>query len=116
MSIALGIPTQNEPVLATLERDEEGFLLDANDWHPDLIEVLADEHGLVMTPERREVVDCIRNYFKKNLSVPEARVLLKHLQAVWDKSRATRRYLYQLFPRGYGQQVARSPACANHAS
>jgi len=84
MSIALGIPTPNEPVLATLERDEEGFLLDANDWHPDLIEVLADEHGLVMTPERREVVDCIRNYSnnysKKNLSVPEARVLLKHLQ------------------------------------
>ena len=38
------------------------------------------------------------------------------LHVILGKDKATRRYLYQLFPRGYGQQVARSPTCANHAS
>ena len=95
------------PTLDRLDRDEEGFLLDARDWHPDLIEAFAAEDDLVMTAERCEVIDYIRNYFEKNLSVPEARVLLKHLQAVWGKDKATRRYLYQLFPRGYGQQACK---------
>jgi TusE/DsrC/DsvC family sulfur relay protein len=93
--------------LDQLDRDEEGFLLDARDWHPELIEAFAAEDGLVMTPERCEVVDYIRDYFEKNLSVPEARVLLKHLNAAWGKDKATRRYLYQLFPRGYGQQACK---------
>ena len=93
--------------LDQLARDEEGFLLDARDWHPDLIPAFAAEDDLVMTPERSEVVAYIRSYFEKNLSVPEARILLKHLRAVWGKEKATRRYLYQLFPRGYGQQACK---------
>jgi len=95
------------PTLDLLDRDEEGFLLDAGDWHPDLIEAFAAEDGLVMTPERCEVVDYIRTYFEENLSVPEARILLKHLNDAWGKDKATRRYLYQLFPRGYGQQACK---------
>jgi tRNA 2-thiouridine synthesizing protein E len=96
-----------EPTLDQLGRDEEGFLLDANDWHPALIEALAAEAELEMTAERREVIEYIRGYFEKNLSVPEARTLLKHLQTAWGKDKATRRYLYQLFPRGYGQQACK---------
>ena len=107
MTIALATPALNEPALSQFERDEEGFLLDAHDWQPDLIDAFAAEDELEMTPERREVVDYIRNYFEKNLSVPEARTLLKHLHAVWGKDKATRRYLYQLFPRGYGQQACK---------
>ena len=95
------------PTLEQLDRDEEGFLLDANDWHPALIEALAAESGLEMTAERHEVIEYIRGYFEKNLSVPEARTLLKHLQTEWGKDKATRRYLYQLFPRGYGQQACK---------
>jgi tRNA 2-thiouridine synthesizing protein E len=96
-----------EQTLDQLDRDEEGFLLDANDWHPALIDAFAAEDDLDMTPERREVIEYIREYFDKNLSVPEARTLLKHLRTEWGKDKATRRYLYQLFPRGYGQQACK---------
>jgi tRNA 2-thiouridine synthesizing protein E len=106
MSTALGTPTRNEAALTELARDEEGFLLDAHDWHPALIEAFADESGLVMTPERRVIIEYIRNY-EKNLSVPEARALLRHMGTVWGKDKATRRYLYQQFPRGYGQQACK---------
>lgn len=93
--------------LAKLPRDEEGFLLDADDWHPGLVEPLAEEAELPLTPERREVIAWIRAYFDQNRRVPEARVLLKHLAQAWGPERATRRALYRLFPRGYGQQACK---------
>jgi tRNA 2-thiouridine synthesizing protein E len=93
--------------LALLARDEEGFLLDAHDWHSGLIEPLAAESGLPLTEERRAIIRYIRDYFETNQCVPEARVVLKHMQQHWGRDRATRRYLYQLFPRGYGQQACK---------
>ena len=42
-----------EQTLDQLERDEEGFLLDARDWHPGLIDAFAHEgimlEGILMT-------------------------------------------------------------------
>ena len=107
MTLGLDTRTRDERRLARLDRDEEGFLLDAHDWHPGLIEAFAAEDGLELTPERCDIIHYIRAYFEKNLSVPEARTLLKHLHATWDLDKATRRYLYQLFPRGYGQQACK---------
>jgi TusE/DsrC/DsvC family sulfur relay protein len=98
---------RDEITLDQLDRDEEGFLLDANDWHPGLVEAFAAEDGLELTPERRTIIEYVRNYYESNFSVPEARVLLKHMESIWGKERATRRYLYQLFPRGYGQQACK---------
>lgn len=96
-----------DATLDRLARDEEGFLLDAGDWHPGLVEPLAAESGLDLTPEHREVIDFVRRHFEANESVPEARVLLRHLRALWGPEKATRRYLYRLFPRGYGQQACK---------
>ena len=93
--------------LAALPRDEEGFLLDTADWSPALVEPLAEEAELELTPERRAIIDYIRAYYEEHQSVPEARTLLKHMQAQWGAERATRRYLYRLFPAGYGQQACK---------
>ena len=93
--------------LLSLQRDEEGFLLDASEWHAGLMEELAEEAELPLTDERRVVIHYVRDYFEANYAVPEARTLLKHLAGLWGKERATRRYLYRLFPRGYGQQACK---------
>lgn len=90
---------------ADILRDEEGFLLDAGDWTPEMAAHLAAELDLPLTPEREVVVMYVREYFERNFSVPEARTLLKHLRQIWGPERATRRYLYRLFPHGYGQQA-----------
>jgi len=95
------------PRLDAVARDEEGFLLDASIWTPELIPLLADESDLELTPEREEVIHWIRDHFERNDSVPEARTLLAHLREHWGPERATRRYLYRLFPRGYGQQACK---------
>jgi tRNA 2-thiouridine synthesizing protein E len=95
------------PRLDRIPRDEEGYLLDASDWSPPLVGPLAAESGLELNAEREEVIRYIRDYFERNQSVPEARTLLGHLRAAWGAERATRRYLYRLFPRGYGQQACK---------
>ena len=107
MLVARNIHIFIEKSLEELERDEEGFLLDASDWHPGLIEPLAEEAGIEMTPEHLEIIEYIRNFYEKSQSVPEARTLLRHLKTEWGEEKATRRYLYQLFPWGYGQQACK---------
>lgn len=94
-------------VLETFDRDEEGFLVNADDWYPELIEPFAAEAELQLTDEHRQIIRYIRDYYERNSKVPEARTLLKHLAEIWGKEKATRRYLYTLFPRGYGQQACK---------
>ena len=93
--------------LQQIPRDEEGYLLDTRDWYPELAETLAAECDLELTDERRVVVEYVRRYFDENGRVPEARTLLKHLAALWGPENGTRRSLYRLFPRGYGQQACK---------
>ncbi|MGD8616988.1 MAG: TusE/DsrC/DsvC family sulfur relay protein [Gammaproteobacteria bacterium] len=96
-----------DAALEALARDEEGYLLYSEDWSPQLAEALAAEEGMVLEGERRDIVMYVREYFERNSAVPEARTLLKHMADVWGKERATRKYLYRLFPRGYGQQACK---------
>jgi len=100
-------PAATTPLTETLERDEEGFLLYTEDWTPELADQLAREEGFILEGERREIVMYIRDYFESRQSVPEARTVLKHMKQIWGEDRATRKYLYQLFPRGYGQQACK---------
>lgn len=90
-----------------LETDEEGFLLDPNEWNPDVAAHIARQEGLELTTDVWEIVEFVREHYERNQSVPEARVVLKELGVRHGKDRATRKYLYQLFPYGYGQQACK---------
>lgn len=97
----------SKTMLQSVERDEEGFLLYTEDWTPELAQELAAEEGFALDGERHDIVMYIREYFEQNHSVPEARTLLKHMKHTWGEERATRKYLYRLFPYGYGQQACK---------
>lgn len=105
LSTRANVQVKNE--LDRLARDEEGYLLDVDDWAPELIDALAAEFGIEMTAEHLEVIHFIRRHFEENASVPEARTVLRHMRALWGKEKATRGYLYTLFPYGYGQQACK---------
>jgi TusE/DsrC/DsvC family sulfur relay protein len=49
----------------------------------------------------------VRDYFESRGAVPEARTLFKSLAHRHAKDRATCRYLYELFPYGYGQHACK---------
>ena len=60
-----------------------------------------------MSDEHWEVVNYIRHQFETNCSVPELRFFLKYLRNNYGHEKATRRYVYDLFPYGYGQQACK---------
>lgn len=90
-----------------LETDEEGFLLDPSEWNTDVAQTIARQEKLELTDSRWEIVKFVRDYFEQHHSVPEARVLLKELAERYGKDKATRKYVYALFPYGYGQQACK---------
>lgn len=91
----------------TVERDNEGFLLDPSDWDTVVAEAIAREENLELNPQRWQIVTLVREHLEQQQSVPEARVLLRSLREQNGEDQATRKYLYQLFPYGYGQQACK---------
>ena len=89
------------------ERDEEGYLRDPGQWSRALACVIAGEEGMEMDAERCQVVDFVRAYYLEHAAVPEARTVLKHLQASWGAKPQANKKMYALFPRGYGQQACK---------
>ncbi|MCL4150798.1 UNVERIFIED_CONTAM: hypothetical protein GTU68_063305, partial [Idotea baltica] len=90
-----------------IERDDEGYLLDPSQWSEQLAKDIALEENIAMDADHWHVVNFVREYYQSNQTVPEARTLLKHLKLTLDENRSTRRYLYSLFPYGYGQQACK---------
>jgi tRNA 2-thiouridine synthesizing protein E len=92
---------------SVVETDNEGFLLDPSDWNLEIALVLAHEETLNMTDDHWTVVHFVRDYFEERQSVPEARRALKDLRQKLGKEKASRKFLYSLFPYGYGQQACK---------
>lgn len=91
----------------TLETDEEGFLLDPAEWNEAVAEHIAGGLELELTPARWEIVRYVREHFETRGTVPEARIILRMLNERHGKETGTRKYLYALFPYGYGQQACK---------
>ncbi len=91
----------------TIETDNEGYLLRPEDWSPALAEVIARGENMELTDDRLEIVNFVREQFEERECIPEMRTLLKTLRERHGKDIATRKYVYNLFPYGYGQQACK---------
>ena len=87
--------------------DDEGYLIDPDDWSEEVMRAMAERIKVELTPDRLHIILFVRDYFEKNQTVPEARAVLKYLKNTLDEERATRKYLYQQFPFGYAQQACK---------
>jgi tRNA 2-thiouridine synthesizing protein E len=91
----------------TIGIDLEGYLLDPSDWNHEVACFLAGQEELELEDHRWLVVNFVRDFYEFRQSVPEARFALKAMKESLGKEMATRKYLYQLFPYGYGQQACK---------
>ena len=91
----------------TLEVDEEGFLLDPSQWDLTVAQTIAQQENLELTDARWMVVSFVREHFEERHTVPEARTVLKAIGEKLGKDKATRKFLHELFPYGYGQQACK---------
>ena len=91
----------------TIKLDHEGYLVEPSDWNEDVACAIAEKENIEMTDAAWEVVRFVREYYEERQSVPEHRVLLKELRNRHGKDKATRKYVYTMFPYGYGQQACK---------
>lgn len=91
----------------TIELDREGYLLDPSQWNLDVARELAAKEDIELTDEVWEVVHFVRDYYEERQAVPEHRLLLRELKLRHGQEKATRKYVYNMFPYGYGQQACK---------
>jgi len=94
----------NQVIPAT---DNEGYLLDPSDWNEHIALAIAAQENIPMSEAHWEIVRFVRDYFEQYQSVPENRTLLKMLREHHGTEVATRRYVQNLFPYGFGQQACK---------
>jgi tRNA 2-thiouridine synthesizing protein E len=99
---------EQDPVdLSSLARDNEGFLLQPQDWSVAVANAIALESGQQLGERHWQIIHFIRDHFEQTEMVPEARKLLQFMRANWGEAEATRKELYRLFPTGYGQTACK---------
>ena len=87
--------------------DDEGYLLDPTDWNLDVANKMADLLEIKMTEHHWDVVNYVRNTFDERHAIPEFRHALKFLGEKLGKDLVNRKFIYKLFPYGYGQQACK---------
>ncbi|GAA3531725.1 TusE/DsrC/DsvC family sulfur relay protein [Zobellella aerophila] len=90
-----------------IETDAQGYLKRVQDWQPELVESLAAEEGIVLTPEHWEVIHFVREFYLKYHSSPAIRALVKAMAKELGEEKGNSRYLYRLFPKGPAKQATK---------
>ena len=85
----------------TIEFDEEGFMVNPDDWTKDIAEVLAHEVGIdELSKGHWKVIEFCRSDFREKGEAPTLRRITK-------TGGVPTKELYQLFPKGPAKKVAR---------
>lgn len=93
--------SQAEIAGATVELDDEGYMVDYTQWNEAIAAELAKEEGIgELTPRHFEVINFMRKEFEANGTGPTIRRLTK-------QSGVPTKELYALFPGGPAKKAAR---------
>jgi len=89
-------------------RDDEGYLLDPEDWTPELARELAGAEGLELGEEHWLVLDFIRDYHEAHRITPDIRHAAKYLgEATGRDKKHGKARIFELFPYGYVKQACK---------
>ncbi len=91
----------------TLELDENGFLLDPEEWSADVADHFAAIEGIKMTEHHWEVVNFLRDYYRQYRTAPTVKALIKELRQKLGSDKGSAKYLYELYPCGPATQACK---------
>ena len=97
------------------EQDPDGNLLDLEEWDQTIAHKLAEEEGIQLTEQHMEVVNFLREWFRRNGEADSATMLIKYVEGKFAHQ-GGRQYLYKLFPAGpitQGCKIAGLPVPAH---
>jgi len=93
---------------ADVATNENGFLVNAEEWSEDLAaEIAVEEKIAELTQRHWDLINYLRGeYFDNNASQPNERAMVKAMSAEWGEKISTKD-LYTLFPMQPSKQAAR---------
>jgi tRNA 2-thiouridine synthesizing protein E len=82
--------------LESIERTENGYLVNANDWNEEIAKELFAEEGIEPTQDQWDVVNYVR---EETLSgnEPNERTIMKAMGKKWGR-KLTSKEMYEMFP------------------
>ena len=84
----------------TIETNENGYLIDHNEWNEDVAKFIAEQEGIgELTDKHWDIINYLRDeYINNNQNQPNERTILKAMSAKWDKKIA-QKDTFDLFPK-----------------
>lgn len=89
-----------------IQTDDQGFVVDPEEWDHLVAETIARNEGLELTEDHWKVIGFMRQYYDQHHIAADARFVLKHLKESGIDG-SVREQLYKLFPYGYVQQACK---------
>jgi len=89
------------------ELDEDGFIQDFEGWTPEVAEEFAKQDGIELTDEHWEIINFLRDYYKKYQIAPMIRILVKEIKKKFGPEKGNLKYVYKLFPAGPAKQACK---------
>ncbi|PWQ98344.1 TusE/DsrC/DsvC family sulfur relay protein [Leucothrix arctica] len=90
-----------------VELDEEGYLMELEDWTPEVAKTFAAEDDIELSEEHWDIINFLREYYEEYQIAPAVRVLTKAVGKRLGKEKGNSKYLYSLFPFGPGKQACK---------
>ena len=87
--------------------DDEGYLIDPEQWSEALARDLAAREGLTLGDEHWKVIAFMRAHYADRQVAPDARLVVKHLAEQLGYGSEAKARLFQLFPYGYVKQACK---------
>lgn len=91
------------------ETDEDGYLMDLDQWSKDVALHLAKTEEIEdMTEKHWQIVNFLRNYYEEYQIAPMIKILIKEIMKLMDlPKRDASKMLYELYPAGPAKQACK---------
>ncbi|MFC1769524.1 TusE/DsrC/DsvC family sulfur relay protein [Nitrospirota bacterium] len=90
-----------------VELDDDGYLVNLDDWAKGIAGILAKEDDMELTEAHWEVITFLRDYYEKYQIAPMIKILVKEIAKTMGKEKGNTKYLYELYPAGPAKQACR---------
>ena len=81
-----------------MELTKDGFLINKDDWTPEVAEDIARKEGIELTEEHWEIIHFVQEYYQEYSLTPIMRILGKSIEKKLGEGKGKSKYLYSLFP------------------
>ncbi len=90
-----------------VRRDDEGYLVEPEQWTEAIAAAIAASEGLALTEEHWRVIAFMRAQYAERQVAPDARFVVKFVADELGYGARARTRLFELFPYGYVKQACK---------